>query len=121
MKDKSARALAIIALVFMAIFVAMLITTIVDHTLLGGSVGYIALGTGVMVLVMLLALKADGRGFSMTKINNEIEMQKIEKELADRAAREQAEKEKADGENNADEKEPSVEDKIDDDNEKKEN
>lgn len=89
MKDKPARALAIIALVFMGIFLAALVATIVDHTLLNGSIGFVALGSAVMTLMIYIALKADGRGFSMTKINNEIEMQKAEK-----AAEEQEKAEK---------------------------
>lgn len=34
--------------------------------------------------MIFVALKADGRGFSMTQINNEIEMQKLEKEAAEK-------------------------------------
>ena len=93
MKDKSARALAIVALVFMGIFVAALVATLVDHTLLGGSIGFIALGCRVFALMIFIALKADGRGYSITKMNNEIEMQKIEAELK---AQQDAEAEKAD-------------------------
>ncbi len=84
MKDKQARALAIVALVFMGIFIAALIATLVDHTLLGGSIGFIALGLGVFVMMIFIALKADGRGYSITKMNNEIEMQKIQKALEER-------------------------------------
>lgn len=86
MKDKSARALAIVALVFMGLFVAALVATLVDYKLLGGSIGFIALGCGVFALMIFVALKADGRGFSMTQINNEIEMQKLEKEAAEKNA-----------------------------------
>ncbi len=86
MKDKSARALAIVALVFMGLFVAALVATLVDYRLLGGSIGFIALGCGVFALMIFVALKADGRGFSMTQINNEIEMQKLEKEAAEKNA-----------------------------------
>lgn len=86
MKDKSARALAIVALVFMGLFVAALVATLVDYRLLGGSIGFIALGCGVFALMIFVALKADGRGFSMTQINNEIEMQKLEKEITEKNA-----------------------------------
>ena len=86
MKDKSARALAIVALVFMGLFVAALVATLIDYKLLGGSIGFIALGCGVFALMIFVALKADGRGFSMTQINNEIEMQKLEKEAAEKNA-----------------------------------
>lgn len=92
MKDNSARALAIVALVFMGIFVVMLIMTVIDRTLLGGSVGFIALGCGVFALVIFAALKADGRGFSITKMNNEAEMKRIEEEL-EKEEREKSEKE----------------------------
>ncbi len=90
MKDRMARALAIVALVFMGIFLTALTLTLVDYRMLNGSVGYIALTSGVLVLMIFIALKADGRGFSMTKMNNDIEMEKIEKAL-----REQEEREKS--------------------------
>ena len=91
MKDKHARVLAIIALVVIVLFLAAFIAALVDYTLLNGAIGFIALGLAVFALMIFIALKADGRGFSMTKINNEIEMEKIEKE--------RAEKEKNDEEN----------------------
>ncbi len=90
MKDKTARVLAIIALVFMAIFVVTLTMTVIDYRMLHGSIGYLSLTSGVFVFVIFLALKAEGRGFSMTKINNDIEMAKIEKELAEKEAAEKA-------------------------------
>ncbi|MCH5350959.1 MAG: hypothetical protein J1F39_03210 [Clostridiales bacterium] len=92
MKDRTARVLAIIALVTMGLFVAALIATFIDPTIFNGSIGFIALGLAVFTLMVFIALKADGRGFSMTKINNEIEMKKIEEELA---KKEQAEKTKS--------------------------
>lgn len=99
-----------IALVFMGVFIVTLIMTLVDHTMLNGSIGFFALGAGVFALMILVALKADGRGFSMTKINNEIEMEKIQKELE---AEEKVKKENADrdgdGENAEDAKSESEE------------
>lgn len=92
MKDKHARVLAIVALVFMGIFIAALIATLVDYRLLNNSIGFIALASGVFVVMSLIALKADGRGFSMTKLNNQIEMEKIERELKEQAEKEQADK-----------------------------
>ncbi len=90
----------------MAVFVVTLVMTVVDHTMLHGSIGFIALGSGVFVLVVLIALKADGRGYSLTKINNEIEMAKIQKELEEKEAKEEAEeKEKTEGEKPTEEKE----------------
>ena len=83
MKDNLARVLAIIALVTMVLFVAALVATLVDYTLLNNGIGFIALGFGVFTMMIFIALKADGRGFSMTKMNNEIEMKKIEDELAE--------------------------------------
>lgn len=109
-----------IALVFMGVFIVTLIMTLVDHTMLNGSIGFFALGAGVFALMILVALKADGRGFSMTKINNEIEMAKLEEERAKLEAEEKAKaEESSDGdggeENAADggdgaEKDPDVND-----------
>lgn len=96
MKDRTARILAVIALVFMGVFIVTLIMTLVDHTMLNGSIGFFALGAGVFALMILVALKADGRGFSMTKINNEIEMEKIQKEPEKREAEQKAKEESAD-------------------------
>ncbi len=84
MKDKSARVLAIIALVFMGIFVVTLTMTLIDYRMLNGSIGFVALGSGVFAIMIYIALKADGRGFSITKMNNEIEMEKIKKELEEK-------------------------------------
>ena len=123
MKDRTARILAVIALVFMGVFIVTLIMTLVDHTMLNGSIGFFALGAGVFALMILVALKADGRGFSMTKINNEIEMEKIQKEPKKREAEQKAKEESADrdgdgdGENAEDaksksEEAPDTEDKI---------
>jgi len=80
MKNKTARILAIIALVFMGIFVVTLVMTLVDYTMLNNGIGFIALGSGVFVLAVFFALRADGRGFSMTDINRDIEMKKLEAE-----------------------------------------
>ena len=91
MKDKSARILAIVALVFIGIFSVTLVLTLVDYHMLNNSIGFISLGSGVFGLVIFFALKADGRGFSITKMNNEIEMQKLEKELEEQAAKENSE------------------------------
>ena len=92
MKDKTARVLAIVALVFMGIFVVALVATLVDYTLFGGGIGFIALGAGVFAFMIFIALKADGRGYSITKMNNEIEMEKIQKALEEQVAKENAEK-----------------------------
>lgn len=112
-----------IALVFMGLFIVTLIMTLVDHTMLNGAIGFFALGAGVFALMILVALKADGRGFSMTKINNEIEMEKIQKEPEKREAEQKAKEKNADrdgdgeGENAEDaksksEEAPDTEDKI---------
>ena len=112
MKDKTARILAIIALVFIGIFSVALVLTIVNYRMLGGSIGYIALSTGVFAIVILMALKADGRGYSITKMNNEIEMQKIEKALQEQEEREQnSGTENTENTENAQEDEPSEEEK----------
>ena len=107
MKDKQARALAIVALVFMGIFVVALIVTLVDHTLLNGAIGYVALCSGVFAIMIFIARKADGRGYSVTKMNNEIEMQKIEKALAEQAEREKAEQDEQAEQDDKAEDEPS--------------
>ena len=107
MKDKQARVLAIVALVFMGIFVVALIVTLVDHTLLNGAIGYVALCSGVFAIMIFIALKADGRGYSVTKMNNEIEMQKIEKALAEQAEREKAEQDEQAEQDDKAEDEPS--------------
>lgn len=113
MKDKTARALAIVALVFMALFIAALVTTLVDHKLLGGGIGYIAICLGVVVLILFLILRADGRGFSMTKINNDIEMEKIEKALEEQEKKEAEEQEKAQAQNESAEQAETEESKDD--------
>lgn len=123
MKDRTARILAVIALVFMGVFIVTLIMTLVDHTMLNGSIGFFALGAGVFALMILVALKADGRGFSMTKINNEIEMEKIQKEPEKREAEQKAKEKNADRDGDGDEENaedakgkseeaPDTEDKI---------
>ncbi len=91
----------------MGIFVVALIVTLVDHTLLNGAIGYVALCSGVFAIMIFIALKADGRGYSVTKMNNEIEMQKIEKALAEQAEREKAEQDEQNEQDDKAEDEPS--------------
>ena len=73
---------------------------------LGNSTGFAGFGgDGWKALIMIfIALKADGRGYSVTKMNNEIEMQKIEKALAEQAEREKAEQNKQAEQNEQDDK-----------------
>lgn len=101
MKDKTARILAIIALVFMAVFLAAFITALVDPKIFGGAIVYIVISFGIAVLVIFIILKADDRGYSISKINEQIEMQKIEKENNEliAASKAQPERNNADGEN----------------------
>ncbi len=94
----------------MGIFVVALIVTLVDHTLLNGAIGYVALCSGVFAIMIFIALKADGRGYSVTKMNNEIEMQKIEKALAEQAEREKAEQDEQAEQDDKAEDEPSEND-----------
>ncbi len=99
MNDKTARALAITALVSMAIFVISFPMSFMGTEWLYGTFMYIAIGSGAVTLLLFAVLKITGHGFSMNKINNEIEMKKIEEEnnaLIAAAAKEQAEKAKAD-------------------------
>lgn len=67
MKNKTARALAIIALVFMGIFSGALIATLVDSSLMNGGIGYLALSSGVFSLMVFFALRADGKIVSNRK------------------------------------------------------
>lgn len=103
MKDIHARVLAIIALVFMGIFVVALTMTFIDYKMLNGSIGFVALGTGVFAIMILVALKADGRGFSITKMKNDAEMEKIEKQLAEQQKAEEQKEESDGGETKTDE------------------
>ena len=96
MKDKTARVIAIIALIFMAVFVVSLTLSLAG--VYGNIFTYVAIGSGAVGIVLFLLIKITGRGYSITEINNELEMEKIQKEneklLADEKA-EQAEKDKA--------------------------
>lgn len=69
MKNKTARALAVIALVFMGIFSGALIATLVDPSLMNGGIGYLALSSGVFSLMVFFALRADGKILSGRKTN----------------------------------------------------
>ena len=96
MKDKTARIIAIIALIFMAVFVVSLTLSLAG--VCGNIFTYVAIGSGAVGIVLFLLIKITGRGYSITEINNEMEMEKIQKEneklIADEKA-EQAEKDKA--------------------------
>ena len=96
MKDKTARIIAIIALIFMAVFVVSLTLSLAG--VYGNIFTYVAIGSGAVGIVLFLLIKITGRGYSITEINNEMEMEKIQKEneklIADEKA-EQAEKDKA--------------------------
>ncbi|MDE6618059.1 MAG: hypothetical protein K2K13_03415 [Clostridiales bacterium] len=94
MKDKTAMIIAIIALVFMAVFVVSL--TISLAGVYSNIFTYVAIGGGAVALALFMLIKISGRGYSVTQINNEIEMEKIRKENEAQLAAEQAEKEKAD-------------------------
>lgn len=81
MKDKTARVLAIIALVAMFIFVASLTAMLaIPEGALRRGFMYSAIAGGIITALLFVLIKADGRGFSMTRINNEIEMKKLEDE-----------------------------------------
>ena len=92
MKDKTARALAITALIFMGIFVISFPMAFMGTDFVYGTFLYLTVGSGALTLLIFLLLKIDGRGFSMTKINNEIQMKKIEEENDALIAAEKAEK-----------------------------
>ena len=96
MKDKTARIIAIIALVFMAVFVVSF--TLALANVLDGVFTYVAIGSGAVGLALFLVIKLTGRGYSITEINNEIEMEKIQKALEEQVAKENAEKVEKDSE-----------------------
>lgn len=97
MKDKTARIIAIIALVFMAVFVVSLTLTLAG--VLSNVFTYVAIGSAAVALAIFVLIKMSGRGYSITQMNNEIEMEKLQKEMDEQIAREQAEKAaKAEGE-----------------------
>ncbi len=100
MKDKTARIIAIIALVFMAVFVMSLTVSLAG--VYSNIFTYVAVGSGAVALALFVLVKMSGRGYSITEINNEIEMEKIRKENEAQLAAaqaEQAEKDKAKAEN----------------------
>ena len=78
MKDKTARIIAIIALIFMAAFVVSL--TISLAGVMSNVFTYVAIGSGAVALALFMVLKINGRGYSITEMNNETEMEKIRKE-----------------------------------------
>ena len=89
MKDKTARIIAIIALVFMAVFVVSLTLSLAG--VCGNIFTYVAIGSGAVGIVLFLLIKITGRGYSITEINNEMEMEKIQKENEKLLAEAQAE------------------------------
>ena len=90
MKDKTARIIAIIALIFMAVFVTSLLVSLAG--VLREIFSYIAIGSAAVTLALFMLIKLSGRGYSITEMNNEIEMEKIRKENEELIAKENAEK-----------------------------
>lgn len=78
MKDKTARIIAIIALIFMAVFVVSLTVSLAD--VYRDIFTYVAVGSGAVALALFMLIKMSGRGYSITEMNNEIEMEKIRQE-----------------------------------------
>ncbi|MCH5153898.1 MAG: hypothetical protein J1F71_01665 [Clostridiales bacterium] len=89
MKDKTARIIAIIALIFMAAFVVTLTLSLAG--VMRNVFSYVAIGCAAVTLALFMVLKINGRGYSMTDINNEIEMEKIRKENEEKLAEEKTE------------------------------
>lgn len=85
MSDKTARALAITALVFMGIFVVSLPLSIADGALLGGWIEYVAYGSGIVGVLLFVVLKMTGHGFSVTEMNNRAEIERYEKEFEEQS------------------------------------
>lgn len=88
MQNKTARVLAVIALVFMLIFSGSLIATLVDSSLMNGGIGYLALSSGVFSLMVFFALRADGKIASNRRIEmtQDDDTDDIEKNVADEKA-----------------------------------
>ena len=78
MKDRTARIIAIVALVFMAVFVVSLTLSLAG--VYSNIFTYVAIGGGAVALALFMLIKISGRGYSVTEMNNEIEMEKISKE-----------------------------------------
>lgn len=93
MKDKTARIIAIIALIFMAVFVVSLTLSLAG--VYSDIFTYVAIGGGAVGIALFILIKISGRGYSVTQMNNEMEMEKIRKENEAQLAAEKAEKEKA--------------------------
>ena len=93
MKDKTDRVIAIIALIFMAAFVVTLTLSLAGVSRI---CTYVAIGSGAVAIVLFLVLKLNGRGFSLTEMNNEIEMEKIKRENEEAIAKEKSEQSGAD-------------------------
>lgn len=90
MKDRTARIIAIIALIFMAAFVVSLCLSLAD--VMRGVFSYVAIGCAAVCLALFMVLKLNGKGYSITDMNNEIEMEKIRKENEALIKQEQEEK-----------------------------
>ncbi|MDE5592670.1 MAG: hypothetical protein K2I75_01915 [Clostridiales bacterium] len=97
MKDKTARIIAIIALVFMAVFVVSLTLSLAG--VYGNIFTYVAIGGGAVALALFILIKISGRGYSVTQMNNEIEMEKIRKENEALLAAEKAEQDNSELDN----------------------
>ena len=78
MKDKTARIIAIFALIFMAAFVVTLCLSLAG--VMREVFSYVAIGCAAVCLALFMILKLNGKGFSITDMNNRIEMEKIQKE-----------------------------------------
>ena len=94
MKDRTARVIAIIALIFMAAFVVTL--TISLAGVMPGVFSYVAIGCAAVALALFMILKINGKGYSITDMNNQMEMEKIQKENEELLAEEKAEKSEKD-------------------------
>ena len=89
MKDKTARVIAVIALIFMAAFVVSLTVSLAG--VMRNVFSYVAIGCAAVALALFMVLKINGKGYSITEMNNEIEMEKIRKENEELIAKEKAE------------------------------
>lgn len=95
MKDKTARIIAIIALIFMAGFVVSLTLSLAG--VMQNVFTYLAIGSAAVALALFVLIKMSGRGYSITEMNNEMEMEKIRRENEAMLAEAQAEDKRDDG------------------------
>ena len=85
MNKKLKRIVAIIALVFAAVFTVSFMCYLIDDTLLNGAIGGLALGSGAFMLALWFVIKIDDRGSKVNEANEQMveeEKKEAEKSLS---------------------------------------